>query len=164
MDIIENIRFNSISICKWLQAASQANFLGKDIGSTKTTRRLRSPMSTHYATNQNNDELLWFHGNGVEIARWLLRKGKKLLDTIDEQHAEFQQIPRLVRSIVYALDHSSRIVFTILLTALLTACAFTGNGRRVRQFPLPLNVQPSGLRHWGNSGCTSCAMSTARPL
>lgn len=127
METIESYRFNRTSIYNWLQAALQPMW-GKILRSTKATVRLRSQMSTHYATNQNNDELLWLHDKGEKIARWLLRKGKMLHDTIDEQHAKLQQISRLVRSIVHALDHSRKIVFTVLLTALLTACAFTGNG------------------------------------
>ena len=51
-----------------------------------------------YAPELNPDELVWSHVKCTGVARTPLRKGEKLQDKIEAQHAAIKRSPRLVKS------------------------------------------------------------------
>ena len=63
-----------------------------------TEGRLTLHFLPGYAPDLNPDELVWSHVKRTGTARRPLRKGEKLRDKIEEQLANLQQMPNLVRS------------------------------------------------------------------
>ena len=63
-----------------------------------TNGRLTLHFLPGYAPDLNPDELVWSHVKRTGVARNPLQKGEKLIDRIDEQLAEIQSKPKLVRS------------------------------------------------------------------
>ena len=63
-----------------------------------TEGRLTLHFLPGYAPDLNPDELVWSHVKRTGTARRPLRKGEKLRDKIEEQLANLQQMPDLVRS------------------------------------------------------------------
>jgi transposase len=63
-----------------------------------TEGRLTLHFLPGYAPDLNPDELVWSHVKRTGTARRPLQKGEKLRDKIEEQLANLQQMPQLVRS------------------------------------------------------------------
>ena len=63
-----------------------------------TNGRLTFHFLPGYAPDLNPDELVWSHVKRTGVARRPLQKGEKLQEKIDEQLAEIQKKPKLVRS------------------------------------------------------------------
>ena len=79
-----------------LPAHKKASVVGKYV--TSTNGRLTLHFLPGYAPDLNPDELVWSHVKRTGTARRPLQQGEKLRDKIEEQLANLQQLPGLVRS------------------------------------------------------------------
>ena len=79
-----------------LPAHKKATVVGKYVASTNG--RLTLHFLPGYAPDLNPDELVWSHVKRTGTARRPLQQGEKLRDKIEEQLANLQQLPGLVRS------------------------------------------------------------------
>ena len=79
-----------------LPAHKKASVVGKYVASTNG--RLTLHFLPGYAPDLNPDELVWSHVKRTGTARRPLQQGEKLRDKIEEQLANLQQLPGLVRS------------------------------------------------------------------